>query len=64
MTHGVLLLHTNAPIHTSQVAMTAATEWGFEFLPHPLYSADMVPSDSNLFSKSEYLGDPGEDLLF
>ena len=26
---GVLLLQKNAPAHTSQVAMTAATEWGF-----------------------------------
>ena len=31
----VLLLHVNAPAHTSQVAMTNATECGFEVLPHP-----------------------------
>jgi hypothetical protein len=31
---GVLLLHDNAPAHTSQVAMAAATDCGFESLPH------------------------------
>ena len=31
---GVLLLQVNAPAHTSQVAMTAATECGFQILPH------------------------------
>ena len=35
LTRGVLLLQDNAPAHTSQVAMTAATECGFEVLPHP-----------------------------
>ena len=29
LTHGVLLLQDNAPVQTSQVAMTAATECGF-----------------------------------
>ena len=41
LTCGVLLLQDNAPAHTSQVAMTAATECGFEILPHPPYSPDM-----------------------
>ena len=40
-----------APAHTSQVAMTAATECGFEVLPHPPYSPDMAPSDFCLFPK-------------
>ena len=51
MTSGVLLLQDNAPAHTSQVAMTAATECGFEILPHPPYSPDMAPSDVYLFPK-------------
>ena len=38
VTHTVLLLQDNAPAHTSQVVMTAATECGFEILPHPPYS--------------------------
>ena len=45
LTHSVLLLQDNAPAHTSQVAMTAATECGFEILPHPPYSPDLAPSD-------------------
>ena len=36
--------------HTSQVAMTAATECGFEIL-HPPYSPDMASSDFYLFTK-------------
>ena len=35
LTCSVLLLQENAPAHTSQVAMTAVTECGFEILPHP-----------------------------
>ena len=46
-----LLLQDNAPAHTSQVAMTAATECGFEILPHPTYSPDMALSDFYLFPK-------------
>ena len=37
LTCGVLLLQDNALTHTSQVAMTAATEFGFESLLHPPY---------------------------
>ena len=44
-------MHDNAPAHTSQVAMTAGTECGFEILPHPPYSPDMAPSDFYLFPK-------------
>ena len=47
----VMLLQYNAPAQTSQVAMTAVTECGFEILPHPLYSSDVAPSDFYLFSK-------------
>ena len=46
-----MLLQYNAPAQTSQVAMTAVTECGFEILPHPLYSSDVAPSDFYLFSK-------------
>ena len=45
------LLQDNAPAHTSQDAMTAATECGFEIFPHPPYSPDMAPSDFCLFPK-------------
>ena len=41
----------NALAHTSQVAMTAATECGFKILPHSPYSPDMAPSDFYLFPK-------------
>jgi hypothetical protein len=44
LTQGVLLLHDNAPAHTSQVVMAAAIDcYGFEILPHPLYSLDLGP---------------------
>ena len=48
---GVLLLHDNTPAHTSQVAMTAVTECGFEIILHPQYSPDMAPCDFYLFPK-------------
>ena len=51
LTRCVLLLQDNDPAHISQVAMTAATEWGFENLPHPLYFPKMALSDFYLFSK-------------
>ena len=51
LTRGALLLQENVPAHTSQVAMTAATECGFQILPHPLYSPDVAPSDFYLFPK-------------
>ena len=50
LTHGVLLLQDNVPAHTSQVAMNAATECGFEILPHPPFSPEMA-TDFYLFPK-------------
>ena len=51
LTRGVVLLQDTTPSHTSQVAMTAATECEFEILPHPQYSPAMAPSDFYLFPK-------------
>ena len=51
LTRGVLLLHDNDPAHRLQVAMTAATECGFEILPHPPHSPDNAPADFYLFPK-------------
>ena len=51
LTRCVLLLQDNAPAHTSRVAMTAATECGFEILHYPTYSPNMAPSDFYLLSK-------------
>jgi len=45
--NGVLLLQDNAPEHTACIAASAATECGYELLPHPPYS----PSDFYLFTK-------------
>ena len=51
LTRSILLLQYNAPAHMSQVAMTTATECGFEILPHHPYSPDMATSDFYLFPK-------------
>ena len=80
LTRGVLLLQDNAPAHTLQVGMAAATECGFEVLPHPPYSPDLARSGFYLFSRlktnlrgrnfgsidtvNEYLGDQDEDFYF
>jgi len=45
----VLLLHDNAPAHTSGVATSTAAECGYNLLPHPPYSPDLAPSDFCLF---------------
>lgn len=49
LSRGILLLQDNAPAHSSQIAVNAATRNGFELLPHPAYSPDMAPSDFFLF---------------
>ena len=54
LTRGILLLQDNSPAHTMQVAMTAATECGFEILPHPPYSPYMAPSDFFLFPNLKF----------
>ena len=51
VTHSVLLLQDNAPANTSQVAMTAANQCGFEILPSSPYSPDMAPYDFYLLPK-------------
>ena len=51
---GVLLLQDNARARTLEVAMAAVTECGFDVLPHPPYSPDMVPSDFYLFQKLKF----------
>ena len=42
LTRGSLLLQDNAPAHNSQVAMTAATECGFEIFHYPPYSPEWL----------------------
>ena len=37
-----------------QLAITAATECGFEMRPHPPFSPDMAPSDFYLFPKRQF----------
>lgn len=51
VTKGVLLLHDNAPAHSSAVAIQKAAALGFEILQHPPYSPDLAPSDFFLFGK-------------
>ena len=49
---GVVLLQNIAPAHTSQVAMTAATEYGFEVLAHPPYSHNIWPLLTSICSQN------------
>ncbi|GFU02053.1 putative DD34D transposase [Trichonephila clavipes] len=41
----VLLHQDNAQCHKSMKSMAKSHELGFELLPHPPYSPDLVPSD-------------------
>ena len=50
VTHGVLLLHDNAPIHKSKIVQAAFRQAGFIELNHPAYSPDIAPFDYHLFS--------------
>lgn len=49
LSKGVLLLHDNAPAHSSQLSQQAIRECRFIQLPHPPYSPDLAPSDFYLF---------------
>jgi [histone H3]-lysine36 N-dimethyltransferase SETMAR len=49
LSHGVLLLHDNAPAHASVIAQDSLHEAGFEQLAHPAYSPGLAPSDFYLF---------------
>nr|CAP20021.1 transposase [Eriphia verrucosa] len=49
LSHGVLLLHDNAPVHKARVAQVALCECEFEKLNHPPYSPDLAPGDYFLF---------------
>ena len=46
----VLLHQDNAPCHKSIAMMAKLYELHFEWLPHSLYSPDLVPSDKWLFA--------------
>jgi [histone H3]-lysine36 N-dimethyltransferase SETMAR len=50
ISHGVLLLHDNAPVHKCNLAQAAIRRAGFTELNHPAYSSDMAPTDFHLFS--------------
>ena len=54
LSRGVLLLHDNAPVHTSRVSQVAIKPCGFEELNHPPYSPDLAPSDFYLFRKLKF----------
>ena len=51
ISHGVLLLHDNAPVHKSNIVQAAIRQVGFVELNHPAYSPDIAPTDYYLFSK-------------
>ena len=49
LTHGILLLHDNARVHTAARAQAEILNLRFQQLSHPPYSPDMAPSDFYLF---------------
>ena len=49
----LILLHDNAPAHTTVVVKNVIQEFQWETLPHPAYSPDLAPSDYHLFSHLE-----------
>jgi len=49
ITYGVLFLHDNAPTHRAQATQKKLACLGFQYLYHPPYFPDLVPSDYHLF---------------
>ena len=41
----VFVQQDNARVHTCKVAIDAVERNGYELIPHPAYSPDLVPSD-------------------
>ena len=53
---GVILHHDNAKPHTAKQTQQKIKELGWEVMPHPPYSLDIVPSDYHLLlSLSDHL---------
>ena len=50
VSHEVLLLHDNAPVHKCNIVQAAIREPGFIELNDPVYSPDIARSDYYLFS--------------
>ena len=51
LTKGILLMHDNAPVQKSRVALAALHKVGIDILNHSPYSPDLAPSDYYLFPK-------------
>jgi len=49
VTKGVLFLDDNAPAHPALATQKKLAYLGFQYLDHPPYSPDQVPSDYHLF---------------
>ena len=50
VSHGMLLLHDNAPIHKCKIVQTTIREVGFIGLNHQAYSLDIAPTNSHPLS--------------
>jgi histone-lysine N-methyltransferase SETMAR len=46
---GVLILHDNARPHAAGAVSEILEKYGWQVLPHPPYSPDMIPPDFDLF---------------
>ena len=63
VTKEVLFHQDKAPAHILLVAMAAIHDCGFQCVPHPLYSLDLVSSEFHLFLNMEKDLDGGHFVL-
>ena len=50
VSHGVLLLYDNVPVHKSNIVEAAIRQAGFVEMNHPACSSDISPTDYHMFS--------------
>ena len=52
---GPVLLHSNTWLHLAQLELQNLNSLGYDILPHPPYSPDVLPTDYDFFKHLHFL---------